>query len=101
MTFVTPDVVAAIMRHMNGDHAEDCLLICQSLGGRPQATAAVMSDMDQEAIEFQATVDGREVPIRIPFSTTLTERAQVRVEVTRMYHEARAQLGLSARPDEH
>ncbi len=85
----TPDVVAQIMRHMNEDHAADSLLICQVLGGVPGATAARMSGMDAAGIEFAADVSGTQQKIRIPFSQRLTARAQVRTEVTRLYHEAR------------
>ena len=93
----TPEVVAAIMRHMNGDHADDSVLICRALGGQPAATAATMTGMDAQAIDFSATVDSQDVAVRIPFSHRLSERAEVRAEVTRMYHEACALLGVPAR----
>ncbi|WBB67853.1 DUF2470 domain-containing protein [Micromonospora sp. WMMD812] len=99
MTPFTPDVVAAIMRHMNGDHADDCRVICQGLGGRPDATAATMSGMDAAGMDFVATVDGAPVPVRIPFRAPLTERRQVRAEAARMYRESCAVLGLTPRPD--
>ncbi|MFF0721595.1 DUF2470 domain-containing protein [Micromonospora sp. NPDC003816] len=94
-----PDVVSAVMRHMNTDHADDCRLICQGLGGRPTATAATMSGMDAEAMYFAATVDGVPVPVRVPFSAPLTERRHIRAEAARMYREACAALGLTPRPD--
>jgi putative heme iron utilization protein len=93
----TPDVVEAIKRHMNDDHADDALLICRALGGRPEATAATTTGVDAEAIEFAAVVDGREVAVRVPWGTRLTERAQVRTEVVRLYREACAELGVPAR----
>ncbi|WP_214109763.1 DUF2470 domain-containing protein [Acrocarpospora catenulata] len=92
MTF-SAEVVEAIKRHMNEDHAEDGLLIVRALGGRPDATSARTSDIDAEAIYFEA--DGEE--IRIPWSTTLTERAQVRQEVVRLYKESCDLLGIPAR----
>ena len=92
-----PDVVAAVMRHMNTDHADDCVVLCQALGGQPTATAAVMSGLDGDAASFEATVDGQPVPVRIPFATTLTERAQIRVEIVRLYDEACARLGRPTR----
>ncbi|MEV6844772.1 DUF2470 domain-containing protein [Actinoplanes sp. NPDC051411] len=89
-----PEAVAEIAAHMNGDHAEDNLLIVRALGGIPQATAARMSSLDAEAMEFAAVVDGIEVPVRVPFSERLTERRQVRAETVRMHREARAALGI-------
>ncbi|MFY1674588.1 DUF2470 domain-containing protein [Plantactinospora sp. WMMB334] len=99
MTPFTPDVVAAIVRHMNGDHAADCRVICQGLGGLPEATSATMSGMDAQGMDFVATLDGLPVPVRIPFASTLTERRQVRAEAARMYRESCAKLGLAPRPD--
>jgi len=92
-----PDVVAQITRHMNDDHAEDNVLIVRGLGGMEAATAARMSGMDADGMEFAAAVDGVEVPVRIPFATRLTERGQVRAEAVRMYREACAALGLEPR----
>ncbi|MEU5882892.1 DUF2470 domain-containing protein [Spirillospora sp. NPDC047279] len=93
----TDDVVAQIMRHMNEDHAGDSRMICQVLGGQPEADAALMSGMDADGIEFVAVVGGKDVPVRIPFSERLTERVQVRREVVRMSDEARDVLGLAPR----
>lgn len=95
----TSDVIAAIMRHMNGDHADDCRVICQGLGGQPRATDAAMSGMDADGMDFLATVDGAPVPVRIPFTERLTERRQVRVQAARMYREACAVLGIAPRAD--
>ncbi len=93
----TPDVVAQIARHMNDDHADDNVLIVRGLGGAPAATAARMSGMDPDGMDFEATVNGIAVPIRIPFPERLTERRQVRAEAVRMYRDACAALGLEPR----
>ncbi|MEH1017244.1 DUF2470 domain-containing protein [Micromonospora sp. CPCC 206060] len=93
----TPEVVAAVSRHMNDDHAEDSLLICRALGGQPTATRARATNVDAEGMEFAVTVDDIEVPVRIPFAYRLTERAQIRQEVVRMYQQACQRLGLSPR----
>lgn len=89
-----PEVVAQIARHMNDDHAEDNVLIVRGLGGMDAATAARMSGMDADGMEFAAAVNGVEVPVRIPFAERLTERRQVRAEAVRMYREACAALGV-------
>jgi len=93
-----PEAVAQIATHMNGDHADDNLLIVRALGGIPTATAARMSGLDADALEFAAVVDDIEVPVRIPFSERLTEHRQVRAETVRMYREACAALGVDPRP---
>jgi putative heme iron utilization protein len=94
-----PDVVTAIMRHMNTDHADDSRVIVRGLGNQPTATAARMSGMDADGMDFEATVDGRPTPVRIPFTERLTERRQVRGEAARMYRDACAKLGITPRPD--
>ncbi|MFG2012102.1 DUF2470 domain-containing protein [Micromonospora sp. NPDC048868] len=91
------DVVAAVCRHMNDDHAADSLLICRTLGGQPAATRARATGLDAEGMEFAVTVDDIEVPVRVPFAHRLSERAQIRQEVVRMYREACARLGLPPR----
>ncbi|HET6482172.1 MAG TPA: DUF2470 domain-containing protein [Actinoplanes sp.] len=89
-----PEVVDQIARHMNDDHAADNVLIVRALGGIPTATAARVSGLDADALEFKAVVGGIEVPVRVPFSERLTERRQVRAETVRMYHDACAALNL-------
>jgi hypothetical protein len=69
----------------------------RALGGQPEATAAEMSDVDSEAVWFEATVAGQRHPVRIPFSQPITERPRVRVEIVRMYTEACERLGLPTR----
>ena len=92
---VSPEVVAAVMRHMNEDHAADALVICRALGEQPQAASARMAGMDQHGIDFVATVAGRDVPIHLPWYEPLTERAQIRGEVTRMYRDSCVALGIA------
>ena len=92
-----PEAVAQIARHMNGDHAEDNVLIVRGLGGMAAATSARMCGLDADGMEFAAAVDGVEVPVRIPFRERLTERGQVRAEAVRMYREACAALGVEPR----
>ncbi|MFC3998665.1 DUF2470 domain-containing protein [Nocardiopsis sediminis] len=92
-----PEVVRAVTAHMNDDHADDTLLICRALGGRPDAESARMTGLDGAGGDYVAVVGGAEVPVRIPWSEPLTERAQIRREVVRMYREACRRLGLAPR----
>ncbi|MEV8509937.1 DUF2470 domain-containing protein [Actinoplanes sp. NPDC051475] len=96
MTF-TPDVVEQIARHMNGDHAEDNVLIVRGLGGVSTASAARVSGVDADGMDFEATVNDIAVPVRIPFQRRLTERREVRGEAVRMYRDACAALGVEPR----
>lgn len=92
------DVVQAVRRHMNNDHAEDSIVICRhALGGQAKPAAVTMTGMDADGIDFMATVDGQEVPVRIPWSHRLSDRPEIRAEVVRLYHEACAALGIVAR----
>ncbi|GAA1784391.1 MULTISPECIES: DUF2470 domain-containing protein [Streptomonospora] len=89
----TAEVVSAITRHMNEDHPGETLAICRALGGVPGATSARMTGVDSEGGDYAAVVGGTEAAVRIRWSEPLTERAQVRREVVRMYREACERLG--------
>ncbi|GHJ07287.1 hypothetical protein TPA0907_16540 [Micromonospora humidisoli] len=91
------DTVAAVSRHMNDDHAADSLLICRTLGGCPDATRARVTGLDGDGMDFAVTLDDIEVPVRLPFAHRLTERAEIRREVVRMYEQACAALGVPPR----
>ncbi|GAA1685155.1 hypothetical protein GCM10009830_35670 [Glycomyces endophyticus] len=87
-----PKVVAAICHHMNHDHAEDTLVICRGAGGRPEAASARMTGFDGEGADFAAAVDGGEVAIRVAWARPLTERAEVRPEIVRIFTESKERL---------
>ncbi|GAA4233090.1 hypothetical protein GCM10022254_34720 [Actinomadura meridiana] len=84
----TPDVVAAIARHMNDDHPADSLLIVRLLGGVPDATSTKMTGVNADRATFTAEVKSGTVQVHLPWSHRLTERTQVRAEVVRMHTEA-------------
>lgn len=90
-------VVDGVKHHMNEEHTDDALLIVKALGGTPDASRAWTESVDDHGIDFVAVVDGEEVPVRVPWSQQLTERPQIRIEVTRMYHEACEKLGVAPR----
>jgi hypothetical protein len=93
-------IVAAVVEHMNLDHPEDSLLIVRALGARPDATAASTVGLDGDAIEFDVHTKGARERVRVPWSTPITERRQIRAEVTRMYYDACTALGVESRPAE-
>lgn len=94
-----PDVVAAICRHMNDDHPDDCLRMVQGLGG-VDATAVTMTGLDDLSAFFRATTADGETDVVLPWSHRLTERGEVRTEVVAMHEQACRALGLEPGPGE-
>lgn len=92
-SFLGPDAVADVVRHMSEDHAADTLTIVHGCGGVRSATQAWMTHLDVEAGTYVAVVDGEERLVRIPWHDPLTSRQQVRVEVVRLHEEAVRRLG--------
>lgn len=96
----TPQVIEAVTAHMNTDHPEDNLLIARSLGGMPEATSATMIGIDPQGARFAAVVNGTTTEFDVPWAVEITERATIRHEVVRMYHEACAAMGVTPRDAE-
>lgn len=93
----TDDVVDAVCRHMNEDHADDTLLICRALGQRADASAARVVGVDADGLDLVARTPSGEVGVRIPFAARLGAREQIRAEVVRLYREACHLLGVEPR----
>ena len=87
-------VVAAVLRHMNDDHAAEALVMCRGLGGQPGATAARVTGLDAAGLDLVAEVAGESVPVKLPWGRPPTDRAQIRAEVVRLYEEACHALGI-------
>lgn len=93
----TPDVVAAVTAHMNSDHPEDNALIAEALGGAAGTTSATLIDISPAGATFLAVTGDGEQEVTVPWAVEVTERATIRHEVVRMYHEACAALGVEPR----
>ncbi|MCB1251192.1 MAG: DUF2470 domain-containing protein [Acidimicrobiales bacterium] len=78
------EVVDAIRRHMNADHAGDSLAICRGPGGRPDAVTARFDGFDADGADFSVEVGGMWEPLRIPWARAVRERADVRAELVRL-----------------
>ncbi|WP_345800909.1 DUF2470 domain-containing protein [Microbacterium sp. AZCO] len=101
MTFLfDSDAVTGVLRHMNGDHTDDNLLIARAFGGEPDLVSATMTGFDGDGGDWLAeTADGRSVAVRAPWpGGPITERPQVRREVVALYDEACRRLGVEPRP---
>ncbi|MCW2785520.1 MAG: hypothetical protein JWP74_2037 [Marmoricola sp.] len=95
MSTFPPDVVAGVLAHMNGDHADDSLRIIQAFG-LPTASAAEMTWLDSDAGYWSATVGDATREVRIPWpAAPITERSEIRHEVVALHEQACAALGVS------
>ncbi len=87
------ETVAAVLAHMNSDHNDDNLLIARAFGD-PDATSATMTTLDEHGGTWQY---GGAV-LTVPWSTTISERAEIRREIVILYDAACARLGIEPRP---
>lgn len=92
--------VTGVLAHMNGDHADDNLLIVRAFGAA-DATAARMTGLDGDGGHWEATAsDGTVTPVAVPWpGGPIEERPAVRREVVLVYREACARLGLTPRSE--
>ncbi|OAI42046.1 hypothetical protein AYO38_11790 [bacterium SCGC AG-212-C10] len=98
-TSFPPEVVAAVQRHVNEDLAEDCLIICRALGGAPTAKSATMTGCDSRGVDFTIVVSRADATVRIPWAERVTNSAEIRSAVTRLYRDACKQLGITPREE--
>lgn len=93
-----PDVVRAVLKHMNEDHADDSLLIARAFGP-PSATSARMTGLDNGGGHWEVEVGGELVELRVPWPAgPISERPEIRREVVALYEAACERLGVAPRP---
>jgi len=94
-----PAVVEAVLRHMNGDHQDDNVLIARAFGPSPHVASATMTSFDGDGGDWVARLDdGAEQPLRVPWpGGAITERPAVRREIVALYDAACARLGIEPR----
>lgn len=95
--WLSPDVVAAVARHMNDDHAEDNVVICRGVGGHPTTTSASFVGLDTTEATFLAVTPDGDFDIRVPFAQPVHDRSDVRVAVAELFHRSAALLGMPER----
>lgn len=97
MTVFSPEVVDAVLKHMNGDHVDDNVLIVRAFSGR-EATEATMNDLDEQGGTWRYVAEGEEHQLHIPWpSAPLSERPEIRREVVVLYDAACDKLGVTPR----
>ena len=97
MPTFSPDIVAAVLRHMNDDHTGDSLLISRAFGSL-DADSATMTDLDENGGTFTYSVGDEDHTVVVPWTTPISERPEIRREVVVMYERACAVLGVEPRP---
>lgn len=93
-------VQAAVLGHMNGDHAGDNLLIARAFGAGDEVASATMIGFDGDGGTWRATLaDGSTVDVHVPWpSGAISGRPEVRREIVALYDEACRRLGIEPRP---
>ncbi len=95
------DVITAVLRHMNGDHTDDNMLIARAFAEPSGAaiTDAVMTGFDGDGGVWDITRDGAISELRVAWpGGPIDERPAVRREVVALYDAACARLGIEPRP---
>ncbi len=96
MTVFSPEVVAAVLHHMNDDHVDDNVLIVRAFADR-DPESAVMADLDHRGGTWRYSIGGEESELHIPWSRELSERPEIRREVVMLYRAACEKLGIEPR----
>jgi hypothetical protein len=96
MTTFAPEVVDAVLHHMNDDHADDSLVIVRAFA-EPEATGATMTGLDSSGGTWDVAVGAAPRSVTIPWTEPALERADLRREVVRLHDAAVAKLGLPTR----
>ena len=82
-------VAAAIVAHMNADHADAQVLYCRHLAGRPDTTEATMSAVDRYGFEMIAVAPGGRSAVRLGFPQPCSTDEEVRRVMIAMLGDAR------------
>jgi hypothetical protein len=99
--YFAADVVAVVLRHMNGDHTDDNLLIVRAFApaSGDEITDAVMTAFDGDGGEWRFTRGAATEFVRVPWpGGPIDERPAVRREIVALYDAACARLGVAPRP---
>jgi hypothetical protein len=91
------ETVTAVLNHMNQDHLDDCVLIARAFGD-PAASAAEMTCLDHAGGTWVYTVDGATRELVVPWSTEISERAEIRREIVVLHDRACEKLGIEPTP---
>lgn len=84
--WITDDVVTAVCKHMNDDHAAETLEMAQAVADN--IVSAECTGLDAHSLRISAvTADQTKVSLRIAWMRPLADRADIRLQVVELYHD--------------
>lgn len=92
---IAPDA-AAILEHMNQDHADALPLYCRALAGVSGVESAHMSQIDRLGFEMSVVTAAGTRTVRLAFHQPIADKTDARVALVGLLKEARAKLAGSA-----
>src|SRR6185436_14679316 len=84
---------AAVIAHMNADHADALLLYCKAFSRATEITSASMTGVDRYGFEVSAMTAKGPRPIRLPFGKPVSTPEEARAALISMVKDARSKLG--------
>ncbi|WEK61259.1 MAG: DUF2470 domain-containing protein [Candidatus Microbacterium colombiense] len=95
------DVIAAVLRHMNGDHTDDNILIARAFADADgdEITESVMTGFDGDGGTWDITRNGLTSELHVAWpGGPIDDRPSVRRQVVALYDAACERLGIEPRP---
>jgi hypothetical protein len=87
MSWLTPDIVDAVCRHMNDDHAAETLDLARVEA--PDAISATVVGLDLDALVIDVRrPEGHHPPLRLPWPEPLRDRADIRRQIVVLHESA-------------
>ena len=83
------EAAAGILEHMNADHGDSLVLMARVLGGRADATGAVMTAVDRYGFDLVAGGPDGRAALRLGFDRPVATAAAVRPAMIRLVERAR------------
>lgn len=93
------DRKSTILEHMNSDHADAVLRYAKHFGGRKDATAAHLADIDYSGMDLLVSTPSGEAQVRVAFETPLASADDAHVTLVKMAKAAREALGEPSEAD--
>jgi heme iron utilization protein len=83
---------AAIVAHMNADHADAMVLYCKAFSKATEITSATMTGIDRYGFEMSAKTKDGPRPVRLAFLEAISTPAEARAALIAMLREAQNKL---------